>query len=230
MEYGYLAHHGIKGQKWGVRRYQNPDGSLTDAGRRREARSYQKKLNKLDNRLRNDVITSSNLRYGIENQNRKILKNKDNYELTSKDRYKNRLEKSNKKMQNYSAVKKVIDNDAKLAVSEMNKILKQAQREGYTYKTSKLEFAPAHSWREAKRIVNENKNLDIKDMKSILRGSALKTTQAYASNGFSYNFSNTASGNRFKVKDASQLSEKRKRAYKRNQKINSYRPQTVIYS
>lgn len=33
--YGYLAHHGIKGQKWGVRRYQYEDGSLTAEGRTR---------------------------------------------------------------------------------------------------------------------------------------------------------------------------------------------------
>ena len=30
-----LYHHGIKGQRWGVRRYQNPDGSLTPKGKKR---------------------------------------------------------------------------------------------------------------------------------------------------------------------------------------------------
>ena len=30
-----LYHHGILGQKWGVRRYQNADGSYTDAGKKR---------------------------------------------------------------------------------------------------------------------------------------------------------------------------------------------------
>lgn len=33
--YDSLQHHGIKGQKWGVRRYQNPDGSLTEEGKQR---------------------------------------------------------------------------------------------------------------------------------------------------------------------------------------------------
>lgn len=33
--YESLSHHGIKGQKWGVRRYQNKDGSLTKEGKER---------------------------------------------------------------------------------------------------------------------------------------------------------------------------------------------------
>ena len=34
-EYDYLAHHGVKGMRWGVRRYQNYDGSYTQAGLKR---------------------------------------------------------------------------------------------------------------------------------------------------------------------------------------------------
>lgn len=35
INHGYLVHHGILGQKWGVRRYQNPDGTYTELGKER---------------------------------------------------------------------------------------------------------------------------------------------------------------------------------------------------
>ena len=53
MEYwmNELYHHGIKGQKWGIRRYQNLDGTLTTDGRIRygvNAKNIQRDLNRLD--------------------------------------------------------------------------------------------------------------------------------------------------------------------------------------
>lgn len=42
FESNYLMHHGILGMKWGVRRYQNPDGSLTSAGKERYGSAQDK--------------------------------------------------------------------------------------------------------------------------------------------------------------------------------------------
>lgn len=54
MEYE-LYHHGTKGMKWGVRRYQNKDGSLTPAGKKRYDRDVRENnAKKKDNRINID--------------------------------------------------------------------------------------------------------------------------------------------------------------------------------
>ena len=64
-----LYHYGIKGQKWGVRRYQNKDGSLTPAGKKRRSSSdevrnmstdeLRQKVRRLNNEQRYIDLTKS---------------------------------------------------------------------------------------------------------------------------------------------------------------------------
>ena len=64
-----LYHYGIKGQKWGIRRYQNKDGSLTAAGKKRRSSSdevrnmstdeLRQKVRRLNNEQRYIDLTKS---------------------------------------------------------------------------------------------------------------------------------------------------------------------------
>ena len=79
MNDDYLAHYGIPGQKWGVRRYQNKDGTLTEAGKARKRGESSSTPNKPRSA---SEMTDQELRDAI---NRKRLENDYNnlYGLTS---------------------------------------------------------------------------------------------------------------------------------------------------
>ena len=61
MSSNELTHHGIKGMRWGVRRYQNKDGTLTKAGRKKMAK-LDKEYSKLTGQNRNRNTESPNTR------------------------------------------------------------------------------------------------------------------------------------------------------------------------
>lgn len=84
MNETWLTHHGILGQKWGVRRYQNKDGSLTAAGRKHYdiAGEYAKKHAEIQSEKAN-VAKKTMDRLSKDNPNR--LKNIfDDYEYEGK--------------------------------------------------------------------------------------------------------------------------------------------------
>ena len=73
----YLEHHGILGMKWGVRRYQNKDGSLTAAGRRRVAK-LEKEYKKVTGKDPDKISSSGS------SKQRKTLAEMNDEELRSK--------------------------------------------------------------------------------------------------------------------------------------------------
>ena len=67
----YLAHHGIKGQKWGVRRFQNPDGTRTALGKKREREGSSADQQAQKEKLKNvgDKLFEQSIRGGKDKPN-----------------------------------------------------------------------------------------------------------------------------------------------------------------
>lgn len=79
-----LYHYGIKGMKWGVRRYQNADGTLTAAGKKRNAKQINKQLKKSFSRSGSmkdsvDAIESSVDSIVSKSQKQKIKSTRDEW-------------------------------------------------------------------------------------------------------------------------------------------------------
>lgn len=77
-----LTHWGIKGQKWGVRRFQNKDGSLTNAGKKRygDDESSSNSSKKMSRKERNAAIKAARKTLGKDgNFTKAYTKAEDDY-------------------------------------------------------------------------------------------------------------------------------------------------------
>ena len=75
----YLEHHGIKGMHWGIRRFQNADGSLTSEGKDRyrknwsdDAKAVSELRKKKLNEMSNAELKKLNERRNLENQYKQL--------------------------------------------------------------------------------------------------------------------------------------------------------------
>ena len=86
-----LYHHGVKGMKWGVRRYQNKDGSLTPAGKKRMLTNDYDRLGaskSLRNRHGRDQLMESKLRNKVVKATERLETRSNDPKYTNKQRAK----------------------------------------------------------------------------------------------------------------------------------------------
>lgn len=144
MENNSLQHHGILGQKWGIRRFQNKDGSLTSAGKKhrdRYERAADASERDADDLRKHGYIKEAEAVQRVADKNRaksKTANNQsDNHADYNKAHDKSKkvssmsnaeLKEINKRLNMEQEYKRLSSNDIKTGKDYMNSVIKAGTR------------------------------------------------------------------------------------------------------
>ena len=158
-----IEHHGIKGQKWGVRRYQNPDGTLTPLGRKKLGR-LERKVTKLG-----DMVKQSRSRYMT------LAKKKKNGTATSKelreyDQLSSVLRKSSQKLKRvsfeYVSKKKMLE-ESKPEEKSIDEVIKSGTKKEVLSRGNEMTVAQLQ---ESFQRLNLKAQIDKLDTDKVTKG------------------------------------------------------------